>query len=462
MPTAAARRVYDPGVRRSLLACWTVLVTLVVGAAPAPAAPAPAPGTFAGSLGVQVPRGAEAEVRAIDRSTGAVAATGRVGRTGAFRLRLPAGAYTVIGTVVPRARGAKPITVVSGVSLRPGQRRTKANLKRKRKKQPKRARAAFVQEKGQVTPGRVALEIPDVTAAGTLDRDFEGVRTGLNDLALTDILGGRARAECGVAVIEVDRRADVIRELEFQQSPYVDPATRGVRNLILGDVEVRGTARQLDADRAEITYALRDKRTGADLGSVTATAGSTDFFGDIERLNARLADVVCKLSDTYDVTIDVDGRGDYPLYTATAQLQGTLRARRTDRRAKVWTRTGPIAWTTPVVVPKAECALIDPVVPSPSWTVTLSLSDDDRLRVDWGLGAGEATTLSLLCPGDPTPPPIPFQPATAMHETGPGSFLVPFSGGVQPLRGGISFGGIGSTNTGTITVKPGPIARVDD
>lgn len=441
-----------------LAACLVLAVAL---ASPAAAA-TPKLGSFAGSLGVKVPRGAEAEVRAIDRATGTIAATGKAGRTGAFRLRLPAGSYTVIGTVVSRKRGAKPVTVVSAVSLKAGQQRTKANLKRKRKKKrkPKRARAAFVQEKGQVTPGRVALEIPDVT--GSLSGDFGGVRTGINDLALTDIVGGRARAECGVAVIEVDRRADVLRELEFQQSPYVDPSTRVERNFILGDVEVVGRATQAGPDRIEVTYTLRDKRTGAELGSVTGTAGADDFFGDVGELHRRLADEVCKLSDTYEVTIDVRGRGIFATHTASSVMQATLIARRGDRRARTWTQTGPIAWAAPAIASKTECAYVAPVVPSVSWTVTLTVAGDDRLNVGWGLSGSDGSTASVDCPGDPDPPPIPGQPLTALLLTGPTSFTLPFTGGVQPVRGEVADGGDGFFNEGTVTVKPGPIVRVDD
>lgn len=440
-----------------------MIVLAALGGAAGPAAGAPKPGTLAGSLGVKVPRGGEAEVRAVDRATGVVAASGVVGRSGAFRLRMPAGAYTVIATVLSPKKGAKPVTVVSAVTLKPGQKRTKANLKRKRKKRPKRARAAFVQERGQVTPGRIALEIPDVT--GNLSGDLGAARRGLNDLATTDLVGGYAKVDCDIAVIEVDRRADVLKELEFQQSPYVDPSTRVERNLILGDVEVVGRARQVSADRIEVTYGLRDKRTGADLGSVNGTAGGDRFFEDLERLSQQLADEVCKLSDTYEVTIDVRGQGNFATHATSAAMQATVKARRTNRKAKTWTQTGPIGWTPPAIVSKTECAYIAPVTPTVPWTVTLTVAGDDRLRVEWGLGASDMSTASIDCPppgpDDPDPPPIAGQPGTALLTTGPTSFLLPFAGGVEQLRGEVADGGDGFFNTGTITVKPGPIVRVD-
>lgn len=439
-------------------------LALIAALASPTAAATPKLGTFAGSIGVTVPRGAEAEVRAIDRATGTLVGADEIGRNGRFSLRLPAGSYTVVGTVVSRRKGAKPVTVVSAVSLKAGQKRTQANLKRKRKKKPKRARAAYVQERGQVTPGSIALEIPDVT--GSLSGDFGAVRRGLNDLAVTDLVGGYAKVECDIAVLEVDRRADALKELEFQQSPYVDPSTRVQRNFVLGDVEVVGRATQVSADRIEVTYGLRDKRTGADLGSVKGTAGGDRFFEDLEQLSQRLANEICKLSDTYEVTIDVRGQGNFATHATSGVLQATLKARRANRKAQTWTQTGPIAWTPPAIVSKTECAYIAPVVPTVAWTVTLTVAGEDRLTVAWGVDASDMSTASVDCPPsgpkDPDPPPIPGQPGTALLNTGPTSFVLPFAGGVEQLRGEVSDGGDGFFNTGTMTVKPGPIVRVDD
>jgi hypothetical protein len=78
-------------------------VAFLVALAALAATPAHAkPGTFAGSLGVKVPKGANAEVRAVDRATGLVAAARPVGRKGSFKLSLPPATYLVVGTVVTK------------------------------------------------------------------------------------------------------------------------------------------------------------------------------------------------------------------------------------------------------------------------------------------------------------------------------------------------------------------------
>ena len=357
-----------------------------------------------------------------------------VGRTGRFSLTLPAGSYSVIATVVPR-RG-KVTQVVSAVTLKAGQRRAKANLKKgRRKKKPKRttARAAYVQERGQVTPGNIAVEIPDVT--GDLTGDFAAVRRGLNDLAVTDLFSA-TEGECDIAILEVDRRADILKELEFQQSEYVDPSTRVTRNFVLGDVEITGRARQVSPDRIEVEYGMRDKRTGADLGSVKGTAGVDGFFEQLEQLSRDLAKELCKLSDTYEVTLNVNGRGEFATHRASATMQGTLQARRANRRAKTWTRTGQVAWSLPVIGSKTECAYIAPVVPTVDWTVTLAVAGENQLKIDWDIAGSNGSTASVDCPPsgpkDPDPPPIPGQPGTALLNTAPTSFILPFT--VGPSR----------------------------
>lgn len=445
-------------MRRAFFLLFAVLL-----AAP-PAAHAAKPGVFAGSLGVKVPRGADAEVRAIDRADGTVVAVREVGRSGRFTLKLPAGSYSVIASVVPR-RG-KPVSVVSGVTLKAGQRRTKADLKKSRKKRkPKRrnARAAYVQERGQVTPGKIAIEIPDVT--GDLTGDFAVVRPGLNDLALNDVFAG-TEGECEISILEVDRRADILKELAFQQSPYVDPSTRVTRNFILGDVEVKGRATQVSSSMIEVEYTLRDKRTGRNLGSVKGTATEDGFFEQLEALSKKLADEVCKLSDSYDVTLDVNGAGNFATHSSGATMRATLTTRRANRKATTWTRTGPIAWGGVTFASKTQCPYIDPVIPAIDWTATLEVAGKDRLKVTWGVSGNDTTTASIDCPpdgpGDPDPPPIPGQPGTALLTTGPTSFELPFAGGRQPISGDVSDGGDGFFTTGTIVVKPGPIVRTDD
>ena len=134
--------------RAPVWASVSVAVALALAAADASAKP----GTFAGSLGIKVPRGAEAGIRAVNRATGTVAAARPVGRSGSFSLSLAPGQYLVVGSVVTKQ--GKFVQKRIGVSLKSGQKRKRSSLKaRKRKRRRARPRAAFVEELGHVPPG---------------------------------------------------------------------------------------------------------------------------------------------------------------------------------------------------------------------------------------------------------------------------------------------------------------------
>lgn len=423
-----------------------VVLALALSAADASAKP----GRLAGSLGIKVPKGAEADVRAVNRATGVVAAGRAVGRSGRYALSLPPATYLVVGTVVTRK--GKVVQKRIGVSLKSGQKRKRTSLNApKRKRKRGRARPAFVQERGQVTPGRIAVEILDVTGAMG-DPDWDIFKRGINDVMINDVMN--ARTDCGTTLIEVDRRDELIRELEFQQSPYVDPSTRVVRNFILGDVELRGTIAPAAGDRAEVTMTIVDKRSGKALGTREAVLEHDDWADPVERLSKQLADDLCKLSDVYEVTLDIAGEGRFATHSGSGAMQATLRARRNDPGRGVWRAAGPLQWAAVTFAAKTECSLIDYVVPAVSWSVTILDAGDGELQVAWTLDGSDGTTASIDCPGDPDPPPVPGMPGVALLNTGPGAFVVPYAGGAQPLSGVVSDGGDGFFNSGSITVTP--------
>jgi hypothetical protein len=434
-------------------------VAFLVALAALAATPAHAkPGTFAGSLGVKVPKGANAEVRAVDRATGLVAAARPVGRKGSFKLSLPPATYLVVGTVVTK-RG-KVVQKRTGVSLKSGQKRKRTSLtKRKRKRGRGRARPSFAQERGEVTPGRIAVEIPNVTGS-TGDRDWDAFKRGINDLMIGDVMN--ARDDCGTTLIEVERRAELLKEFEFQQSPYVDPSTRLTRNLIIGDVELRGTISRAAGGKAKVAMTIVDKRSGKALAGREATIDKQGWPDQLETVAKQLADDLCKLSDVFEVTLDVAGEGRFATHSATGAIHETLHARRDDPGRQVWRATGPLQWTgVTFATTIAECPLIDYVIPKISWSVTILDAGDGQLQVTWTRDPNDGTTASVDCrpsgPGDPDPPPIPGMPGTALLATGPEAFNVPYAGGVQALSGIVADGGDGFFDTGSITVMPAGI-----
>lgn len=444
----------------------TAILILGLGATAGPAAAAPKPGVFAGSLGVPVPAGATAEIRAVNRATGRLVAARTVNRTGRFTLTLPPGGYFVVGTVVPRRGAARPATIGIGVSLKAGQRRLRTNLRAKKRARAVRrpARESFRQERGQVTPGSVAVQMPYFTGA---TGEAAVLNRGLADLLTTDITNN----DCGVAVREVNRIGDILKELEFQRSPYVDPSTRLQRNFIVADVEVRGT---LSTRRAPLPVGVRvgykldvvDLRSGEVLSTLEGALDGNRLFEDADRLGKTLTKELCELTDVYEVSLDVQGILRAATHDASGTLRATLRARRgTEGGGAVWRDSGALVWSDLGFASKVGCPIVDPIPGTSPWSVTI-IDSGGRLVVTWtteDVGAAANSTATIDCPpeGNPPtdPPPIPGLPGPSLLDTGPTSFTLPYAGGKQPLRGEISIGGDGFFNSGTITVTPAGTAK---
>jgi len=284
------------------------------------------------------------------------------------------------------------------------------------------------------------------------DPDWDAFKPGINDFMMTEVFN--ARDDCGTAFLEVDRRADLIKELEFQQSPYVDPATRVTRNFIIGDVEIRGSIARVPGDRARVAMVIVDKKSGKSLATRQIVLERENWPDRLETLSKQLADDLCKLSDVYEVKLDVNGEGRFATHASAGAIHQTLRARRNEPGRKVWRDSGPLEWTGVTFSSNSECSYVDYLVPAIGWSVTILDAGDGQLQVTWTRDGNDSTTASVDCPGDPDPPPIPGQPGVALLNTGPESFFVPYGGGTQPLSGIVADGGDGFFNTGSITVTP--------
>lgn len=432
-----------------------VALLLVLLALPATAQAAAAPGVFAGTLGVKVPKGGHATVRAVEAAGGTVVAARDVGRSGAFSLRLPAGAYVVRGVVLPR-RG-RVVTKAIAVSLKPGQRRRHVKLTARKKRvvprtPARRAQAAFVTERGNVRLGTVAVGIH--AFSGPSGGELGAFATGFHALLITDVLQqSAARCPGRVAVREVARMAELLREFELGKSPYADKSTFPQRNLIVVDVAVRGRITQLPDGTAKAVVTISDDRTGAQLAQLDGSLGKDVFAGE-ERLAGRLVDKLCQLSESFEVTLDVSGEGRFATHQAAGTMHAVLLARRAGQE---WTATGPLQWENVSFTSKIGCPYISIIAPVITWSVKLT-DQGDGLSLTWSRAGNDSTLASVDCPpsgpDDPDPPPIPGQAGTALLNTGPETFPLPYAGGRMPVSGVVQDGGDGFFNSGSIVVRP--------
>ena len=398
-----------------------------------------------------MPKGAHARVRAIDAASSVVVAGKDVGRSGAFSLSLPAGAYVVRGVVLPR-RGAV-VTKSTAVSLRSGQRRTHTKLTARKKARTKRARAAFVTERGNIRLGSVAAGIYPFSYSGpSPSGDLAAWSGGVEALLINDVLEGAGKRCPGhVTLREVARLKDVLREFELGKSRYADKSTFPERNLIILDVAVRGTVTEGADGAVSLALTITNDRTGAKLGAIDVPLDTANIYAGEETLAGQLSDKLCALSETFEVTLDVNGAGHFATHDASGTMHAVLLARRSGEE---WTASGPLQWENVSFSSKTDCTYVDVVVPAVGWSVKIT-DAGDQLMVAWSPSGNDSATASVDCPGDPyDPPPIPGQPGPALINTGPQSFPLPYAGGAMPINGGVQDGGDGFFNDGTITVKP--------
>lgn len=421
----------------------------------APAAGAAAKrGTFSGTLGVKVGKGAGGVVRAVSLADMTVVAGRDVSRSGAFSLSLPAGAYLVVGTVTgPRA---KPVRQQIGLSLKAGQKRTKAKLTAKpkaKKGKAKKGRAAYWTQGGGSAPGRTAVGVNPF--GGPSSGDLGNVARGAADLIIVDLVNGLPKACAGtggdVVVREVDpeRVKALEAEQELGRSPYADPSTFPPPDAIVPDVLVNGTV----GSDGTVTVTIADARTGAAIDQATQDLGD-DAFGGLEQLAGQIATKLCALTDAYELKLDVTGTGEFGTHAATGKVATTLIARGANGH---WEGGAPLQWSGLAFTPRVGCPVLNPVSIGTDWKATITQSAKDQITVTWSLVGSDIATGTIDCPPDGDrydPPPIPGVPATSLLTAGPASFTLPLTGGTQAISGGVSSGDGGFSNTGTLTVRP--------
>lgn len=281
--------------------CPSLIVAACLGLLVAPggaAADAGTPtGTVSGTLrGATVPPKSRGVVvlRALRLDRGTVGGARRVGRNGAYKLRLEPGPYALVGTVVDRAATAAMTTRGPELTLRAGQRRAiavrlrKPKLKRKHKRPRPSAKAAYVQEDGTETPGVIAYQVLDFTGA---TGEFAMFNRALPEMLMTDTMG---LGGCATAQVAGPRDlAAVAAELDLQRSPNVDPNTRVRRNWILPDVKVKGRLANRPGALAYV-ITIVDARTGATRSSLSGELRfTTRFFEQVPPLGARIMDRLC-------------------------------------------------------------------------------------------------------------------------------------------------------------------------
>src|SRR3954452_23103923 len=401
-------------------------------------------GTLSGKLADgKLPSAANgrAYVSAIHLPDGQIEGAIAAGRSGAWKLPLGAGSYVVTASVVRLDK--KVVSAIAPVqSVRTGRTtRTRVSLKRTKTPRIKRPR-----RRGARAAATASAPVGVLSFTGTGPNAQLG--PGLAQMLTTELVN-TSSGNCEPTVIEMMRRADVLREIALANSGLTDPSSRiPTGNLIDPAYLIKGTV-NTTATTTSWNLSLVDANSGAQVGADSGTANGADVFDAASGIAQRLADQLC--GSDYQVIIDLNamvvadtlvGTGLVKAIIPTHALPGTEPPTTWMGQTNITVvpsySGGPpqcVVAATPLIgylkvdINKSRTPGLIEVI----WSGTASGTADFTCTADDG------TVLAL--PGS-APPLLPFA------GTAPTLVILPETGGSQSLSGG----GGGLINNGTITV----------
>jgi hypothetical protein len=282
----------------------TAVLLAAVSAPPSGAATVKLSGTLGGAT-LPRPAAGVSLVQALNVGNGTLAAADEVDRRGRYALKVPPGPYALVGGSVFFKRGLPTLKLVGALRARAGKpRRLPLSLR------PFRRRTRRLSVRETATSGAAASRIvgvPYFTGAAPYQN------RGLASMVETDLVQLNQGPPCSFTVVEVQRRAEVIREIRLQQTRFFDPATR-VRpgRLLQPRLLVKGSlAPQAGGD---LSYTIRVVKAGSGevKGSTSGRISESAFITASEGIARELAKIICRPDDllylgTVNGTFRVEG-----------------------------------------------------------------------------------------------------------------------------------------------------------
>lgn len=390
-------------------------------------------------------------VRAISPKTGVIVASAEVRRNGTWVMPVPNGVYTVLARIV-RLHGAPQTAITPMVRVKGSKpKQVKVSLKRKRAPKVRRATTKELTALPSTTPGAPIVAVRYLTGASP---NYLG--KGMSDMLITDIVQGNPR--CSPRVVEWERRAEVIAEIELSNSRFGDPATRIPRgHLLQPELFVEGSLTEAADGSISWAVQLRDAASGKIVGGdATTLPPNGDFFEAEQQLANRLLDQIC--GGTYDINLTLHTDANFATHASSGNLNVTLTATGSNvgkSPPRVFNATTTAGYQDVTWASKTDCTYAtEPAIPG-TIGFTLTITAGGLLHVVW-TGSGELKTLgTVTCPGDP-PAVIPGQPGPSLILPTPQAFDLPVDGGQQTVGGGFTSGGDGWTHSGTIIIARRP------
>jgi hypothetical protein len=381
-----------------------------------------------------------AVVRAIRVTDGRVLAAAAVPSSGSWKLSLDPGYYVLSASTVTSSKTVDAIAPVqrvrdsrttrTTVSLK----RTKTPRAKKKKKRRHAARSA-------ATPSAAVGVKPFTGSDADLGR-------GIASMVIEELTNARS-GDCTATVVEVEHRADVLKEIALANSGLVAPGSRVPSgHLIDPAVYVQGT---VDHNGSTTSWNLDivDAATGDRIGGDSGTANGTDIFNAPAGIAQRLLDQIC--GGDYQVVVNINAMVVAGSLVGTGLVNTVVKAR------PVAGTEPPSAWTGQedftiqgmsynTGVP--ECS-VSAAPPTGHVNVEIKRSSTPgMIELTWGGQTFGTADMVCLTNGGPVAVPGSAPPLLPFMLIAPTVIILPESGGTQSVSGGAG----GYINNGTVTV----------
>ena len=383
-------------------------------------------------------------VRAIRVTDGRVLAAAAVPLSGGWKLSLDPGYYVLsastvtatktVDAIAPVQRVRESRTTRTTVSLK----RTKTPRAKKKKKRRRSARSA-------ATPSAAVGVKPFSGSDADLGR-------GIANMVIEELTNARS-GDCAATVVEVEHRADVLKEIALANSGLVAPGSRVPSgHLIDPAVYIQGT---VDHNGSTTSWNLDivDAATGDRIGGDSGTANGTDIFNAPAGIAQRLLDQIC--GGDYQVVVDINAM------VVAGSLVGTGLANTVVKARPVAGAEPPSAWAGQedftiqamsynTGVP--ECS-VSAAPPTGHVNVEIKRSSTPgMIELTWGGQTFGTADMVCLTNGGPVAVPGSAPPLLPFMLIAPTVIILPESGGTQSVSGGAG----GYINNGTVTVTRFP------
>lgn len=205
---------------------------------------------------------------------------------------------------------------------------------------PAHAQSLLAIYSGDIGPHTLLTAVGETTGHGSVE--FEAIGPGIGDLMLVDLMDLVEKDPrfqgCDIAFLEWRRRADVLKEIELQNSGLVDQNSVAARDIPPEPTSLIEGSVTLDGSMVTWSFAMTDRATGTKLATSTGTLPDDQIWDISRKVAADMLTSACpkkepkklafavkaKIDDLLISTVVCDASGPFQIVSEENGAQATI------------------------------------------------------------------------------------------------------------------------------------------